>query len=224
MDLAYLPLLQHFLCSTQLQVGHQGGWWLLRPWHVFVSDRSIKLTGKEGLLAVQIASSTAVMSCEDSHRFTKTNQETYSFPIHVSQVLMPGYEAPSGGQKNTSEPRCPKGLVRLASKDASKKVVLVYRSQDQLHLEPSGLQVELLANLRVWGQANKPVNMLKLLMYYSLQCVSMCLHHISYTVACYLDHFGSVFCQVVVSQTWWQMQSWKKLEIWPQTIQLRSVM
>lgn len=43
------------------------------------------------------------MSCEDSHRFTKTNQETYPFPIHVSQVLMPGYEAPSGGQKNTSD-------------------------------------------------------------------------------------------------------------------------
>lgn len=38
---------------------------------------------------------------------------------------MPGYEAPSGGQKNTSEPRCPKGLVRLASKNASKKVVFV---------------------------------------------------------------------------------------------------
>lgn len=173
---------------------------------------------------MQIASSTAVMSCEDSHRFTKTNQETYSFLIHVSQVLMPGYEAPSGGQKNISEPRCQKGLVRLASKDASEKVVLVYRSQDQLHLEPSGLQVELLATLRVRGQANKPVNILKLLMCFSRGCLRIFLDHVSYTVACYLDHFGSVFCQVVVSQTWWQMQSWKKLEIWPQTIQLRSVM
>lgn len=222
MDLAYLPLLQHFLCFTQLQVGHQGGWWSLRPWHVFVSDRSIKLTGKEGLLAVQIASSTAVMSCEDSHRFIKTNQETYPFPIHVSQSV----DAWIWGAiwRPEEHLRCQKGLVRLASKGASKKVVLVYRSQDQLHLEPSGLQVELLANLRVRGQANKPVNILKLLTRFSLQCVRMCLDHISYTVACYLDRFGSVFCQVVVLQTWWPMQSWKKLEIWPQTIQFRSVM
>lgn len=69
--------------------------------------------------AKQIASSTAVMSGQDSHRFPKT----YPFPIHVSQVLMCGYEAPSGGQKNTSHVK--KGLVRLASKGTSEKVVFV---------------------------------------------------------------------------------------------------
>ena len=170
---------------------------------------------------MQIASSTAVMSCENSHRFTKTNQETYPFPIHVSQVLMPGYEAPSGGQKNTSDVK--KGWSDWRQTTLQKRSCL-YLSQDQLHLEPSGLQAELLANLRVRGQANKPVTILKLLMRFSRGCLRIFLDHISYTVACYLDHFGSVFCQVVVSQTWWQMQSWKKLEIWPQTIQSRSVM
>ena len=36
-------------------------------------------------------------------KIPKTNQKANSFPIKVSQVLMPGYEAPSGGEKNTSD-------------------------------------------------------------------------------------------------------------------------
>ena len=154
--------------------------------------------------------------------FTKTNQETYPFPIHVSQSV----DAWIWGAIWRPEEHL--RAVKKSWSDWRQKTLqkrsCLYLSQDQLHLEPSGLQTELLATLRVSGWESKSVNILKLLMRFSLQCVRMCLHHISYTVACYLDHFGSVFCQVVVSQTWWPMQSWKKLEIWPQTIQLRSVM
>lgn len=185
----FQPPAQHglsiFATTSAFSVFHPASGWtsgwmmVVEAMTCFVSDRSIKLTGKEGLPAVQIASTVVLLSCHVKIHIDSPKQIKKRIP---SQSMF--HKCWCLDMRRHLEarrtPQMSKMVGQIGVKGASKKVVLVYRSQDQLHLEPSGLQVELLANLRVSGWENKSVNILKLLMCFSLQCVRMCLDHISY--------------------------------------------
>ena len=119
------------------------------------------------------------MSGQDSHRFHQNqNQETYPFPIHVSQVLMPGYEAPSGGQKNTSDVK--KGWSDWRQKGASEKGRVGVPEPGPT--PPGAVRVasRTPGHFETFqGGENKSVNILKLLMCFFSRVCSDFFDHIS---------------------------------------------